>query len=525
MGIFEKLPNKLELEDYIVSYAGYENTTSAHSQASLQELMRFWDEAKSLYLYDLLGRNYILEKEVEFDKPIGDIKNKISESCNIGVMRDFYDNFYEWIIDRYANSKKGAEDFDERVLLMDLLSPLALAEGKVTTYSKAKIELKGGSAVAIQCGAKPIRILSKIARIEEIDGFEDFRLELSRILNTKKVKGTLCLSIHPLDYLTMSDNPYGWDSCMNWMNEGQYRMGTVEMMNSKNVIIAYMKGEKPLRFYDDEWNGKKWRNLFITTEKFITGIKGYPYQSSEFDIKVLDWLKELAKENLGWEYGDAIEYTPDDAEGYIHNGDADIYHDFQTNIMYNDFGNNNTTHIVLAPEIANGGAIQCHYSGVPECMYCGEELCSTSDIDSEGCVICLDCLAAYTCDCCGDRVYSSDSLYELDGEYLCESCYNDKYVEDYFTDEGHNVENCTRTFLISENPHEGDDLALWRLKDIYCHVYTDTSEYFNDTHIYSWKSGFWTERIDYITPNDLTEKGWAYFKESDFVSLGEALRN
>ena len=42
----------------------------------------------------------------------------------------------------------------------------------------------------------------------------------------------------------MSDNDYGWDSCMGWMNEGEYRLGTVEMMNSPCIVVAYIDGEE-----------------------------------------------------------------------------------------------------------------------------------------------------------------------------------------------------------------------------------------------------------------------------------------
>ena len=71
------------------------------------------------------------------------------------------------------------------------------------------------------------------------DEWEEIRLAHSQIFNTNKMTGTLCLSIHPLDYATASDNDNGWSSCMSWRDDGCYRMGTVEMMNSPMVICAY----------------------------------------------------------------------------------------------------------------------------------------------------------------------------------------------------------------------------------------------------------------------------------------------
>ena len=76
-----------------------------------------------------------------------------------------------------------------------------------------------------------MRVLSKIATAYNLPGFEDFRIAQSLVTNQANLKGYITLSIHPLDYMTMSDNNCGWDSCMSWQEEGCYRQGTVEMMN------------------------------------------------------------------------------------------------------------------------------------------------------------------------------------------------------------------------------------------------------------------------------------------------------
>ena len=527
MGIFEKLPNKEELEDYITSYAGYESVSSSRPQASLEKLMRFWEKNKGKYLYDLLGGKFIVEKEIEVNRPLSKIKSDIEESLYCGAMRTFSDNFLSWVENRYETSERSDQDFKENMVLSQLVESRPLAEGKLTTSRQVKVKLTDDITIPIQNGVKPTRILSKISRIANIPGFEDFRIELSRILNEKTLKGTMCLSIHPLDYLTMSDNPYGWDSCMNWVNSGQYRMGTVEMMNSSCVVIAYLKGDKPLRFYDDEWNGKKWRNLFIVTEDFITGIKGYPYQNADFDIRVLDWLKDLAKDNLEWTYGDPIEFSPDSNEGTLYDGDDAIYYEFASNIMYNDFGNNNTTHIVLAPRVTDKCGIECCYSGEAECMYCGERVrgCigDLEDIDDEGCVICNECLVTYTCDGCGERVISEDDLYELDGQFYCENCYNDNAVEDQFTGELHHADNCRRIYLLAESP-ENLSIDTWRARFINCYdADYSLSDFISCVHSFANPRRWWNETVHYITPADLTEKGFNHLSESDFTQLEECI--
>ena len=72
------------------------------------------------------------------------------------------------------------------------------------------------------------------------------------------VKGTLCFSVHPLDFLSLSENPYHWRSCHAL--DGDYRMGNLSYMMDTSTIICYLRGIKETtldRFPDDVmWNGK-----------------------------------------------------------------------------------------------------------------------------------------------------------------------------------------------------------------------------------------------------------------------------
>ena len=88
---------------------------------------------------------------------------------------------------------------------------------------------------------------------------------------------------------------------MSWDECGDYRIGTVEMMNSKNTIVAYLKGDTEMtrayntytKNYNFKWNNKKWRELFVIDEATLLGIKGYPYAHSELEAQVFNWIKEL----------------------------------------------------------------------------------------------------------------------------------------------------------------------------------------------------------------------------------------
>ena len=67
----------------------------------------------------------------------------------------------------------------------------------------------------------------------------DIQNEASRIIQEDKIEGTLCLSVHPLDFLSLSENTYNWRSCHSL--DGEYRAGNLSYMMDKHTIICYLK--------------------------------------------------------------------------------------------------------------------------------------------------------------------------------------------------------------------------------------------------------------------------------------------
>ena len=63
----------------------------------------------------------------------------------------------------------------------------------------------------------------------------------SRIIQEDKIEGTLCLSVHPLDYLSASENTYNWRSCHAL--DGDYRSGNLSYMVDNSTILCYLKAD------------------------------------------------------------------------------------------------------------------------------------------------------------------------------------------------------------------------------------------------------------------------------------------
>jgi hypothetical protein len=63
--------------------------------------------------------------------------------------------------------------------------------------------------------------------------------EYSRqLMKLKPTEGYLVLSIHPIDYITMSESGYNWDSCQSI--NGDFAAGTVALMSDYCTIVAYI---------------------------------------------------------------------------------------------------------------------------------------------------------------------------------------------------------------------------------------------------------------------------------------------
>ena len=448
--------DKKAIEAYIKKHNG-----SGKIATTLENLLRFWDSNKSLYLSQLFGDELIISKKITFTKSPNEIMLEMKKDAS------FY-NFRDKIINLVENDDTIPSRI--RWYMYDALSYNALAENKVQKYLDFTYSLKNGKTFKVSPNMKVMKVFEKMVENYGIDKeeFEKFRIRHSQFLNQKTIKGELCISIHPLDYMTMSDNTNGWASCMSWRNNGCYRRGTVGMMNSPTVIVAYLKAEEDMVLVDDyKWNSKKWRCLFVASNTFITSVKGYPYDNPELNTIVIEWLKELSVKvdpNSRWSenhfYGGTFNEI---VEGKDIN--FDIYVDNDYYAMYNDFDTvDSIVSFNLDREEWNLGVrVEHDYSGPEVCMTCGEYVTKESfdyATDTEGYLSCLDCLEMGYCSCCEGH-YPEDELIEFKGEKICQGCFED-YTRKCFATDQWEWSNTMEKFFIRTK--EDDMLVIAYMK-------------------------------------------------------------
>lgn len=428
--LIEKIPSdELEMIDnYRRMFAPSPYGNCVKDWAPIDSVLRIWSEAKDMNLIKLFDGKLTISRPITYEKSNNELINQISAMtdfyCRMGREGrngyQFYRAWNRWIIDTsYADLGITVNNWYDLRGLMNF-GTLARNRYDGPTFD---IHLEGNKRISIQNGAKALKILGKIAEAFDIAGFEDFRICHSQILNDKKVKGEIYLSIHPMDYMTMSDNACGWESCMAWTHDGGYRQGTVEMMNSPTVIVAYMKSDKEDYKIDNIiWNNKKWRQLYVVDKDAIIAVKDYPYHNDYLNKFIIDWLRDLAKERLGWTYDEPICINVDDDD--IEQNEKTFHLELDCQNMYNDFGAMDEHWLAVGTEAykrigPRRSWINITYSGFSQCMACGSidpELCNENHLT------CMNCQEIRRCNECGDII--TGESYWLSGQCLCHYCYD-----------------------------------------------------------------------------------------------------
>lgn len=391
--------------------------------------LRYWNTAKRT-LFKMFGKQLILSKPVNVVITDDTLWDKMRCLCYSPEMHDFFKKLTERLneVDGFNVNDTVISRRYYNITYEEILASLVDTEScfyNEYKYDDVEFPIPGSTKkFKLTRGMKTFRALSKFAKYYDLtQEFEIVRLKHSQILNENTFNGDLCLSIHPLDYMTASFNNNDWRSCMNW-EDGEYRRGVVEMMNSEAVVCAYLKsGHDTLDLgYAGEWNSKKWREFFIVNEDVVSGIKGYPYWNHIIEKIALDWLRELAIQNLGYDYEDNCISWGDNSEKITVNNVACSHPIFECGpAMYNDFCYENGYISYFSPHYSEMKNYVYDYSGRSECICCGDE---EENFEGESCLVCSTCYEPMYCACCGDPIDEDYNDYEQlsDGYYYCSYC-------------------------------------------------------------------------------------------------------
>lgn len=400
------------------------------------KLFETWEKSKE-YFYKLFGNKYIYElpDEVVFD---------LSKKAKQQRINSFLESL------RYYYGQESLSDFvkDQEEGFFDNLTV------KDYTYN-GKIITKG---------SKLVRAFKYFVGNEGL--LTDLQNQASRIIQESKISGKLCLSIHPLDYLSISENNYNWRSCHSL--DGEYRAGNISYLLDSTTVVCYLKGADEVKLpnfpADVRWNDKKWRVLlyFSNDKNMIFAGRQYPFDSEAgMDIVRYDLLEAIKftspAKKTAWSQWNKIIYPKvkitDDVKVVLDKGFVPVGHNVKTldNVVFNADGSRQFNDVLRSscykPHyiakyssgdlcwensfcLSTNNDTRFDIGAYTPCICCGEEA-AMYDADT---MMCYDCEAKYGnsdndvftyCDCCGCRV-ARDDLYFVGDDYLCPNCFDNE---------------------------------------------------------------------------------------------------
>lgn len=310
-----------------------------------------------------------------------------------------------------------------------------------------------------------------------------FQDRASQIIQENMVTGKLCISVHPLDFLSSSMNTYHWRSCHAL--DGDYRAGNLSYMSDSCTVMCYLKGENdtqiPLFPPDVCWNSKKWRMLIYISEDFerIFCGKPYPFMSKKgMDMSVTLLTQLLGVENSFKSFSNNkitlenniiknIQVQDQNYEliepyilyqGHLVPKEAFIQDEQTfTPLHFNDVLYSSTykpyyafsyKYLRSLEDIMNKKII---VGNTVKCLDCGKEF-----LKSPHNMRCYNCETKYEeqeedlgvyCDCCGSLIQEDSCYTAISGNeyfYLCKDCLTEQCIE---------CESCHNFFFSNEIPY------------------------------------------------------------------------
>ena len=295
---------------------------------------------------------------------------------------------------------------------------------------------------------------------------EDIQNKASMVIQENTITGSLCVSVHPLDFLSASETTYDWRSCHAL--DGDYRSGNMAYMVDDCTVICYLKTDNnkilPRFPATVPWNSKKWRMyLFLNQEgNVIWAGRQYPYESQSLLDEVRQeiipiitqtslytsmWyggkvanFSEWKKEMIPIKYGRQEKYI--EVTGLLFSKRSVITSDntlFYNDLLYStkytpsycyktgvnmDYNLDDTL-----KQRSDLYSLHINIGKRPYCPCCGKNYVEFSDE-----MICPECDARYgtqdndeytVCNGCGRRIWREDAYWDENEEaYYCDRCWN-----------------------------------------------------------------------------------------------------
>jgi len=332
--------------------------------------------------------------------------------------------------------------FSEEVanLFRNFLDQLTLEELRTGKLTAAKF----GFCPGTKLGKIFIKYAKESGLLEKIGQDEQqlnsvFSIFLQSI---RKEKLIFRISVHPFDYLLISENTTGWRTCHSF--DGIHRAGNLSYLLDSSTVVAFVyKGFG--EFMGVSWPRKMWRQLvFIDVDNAVAVFqREYPDRNKNFATTIRKIVEKLL----------AKYHNVENAKWLLKENPIDPV-EICSRLPYIDYAETRIRLDGVSPEVPplikvgarvpcpNCGqrtlldpegflCADCGENGIIRCANCGFVLHEDDAMWYDGKAYCEDCwndLFSY-CDNCGEYYPRENITRGPDGNYYCETCFDELFAQ------------------------------------------------------------------------------------------------
>lgn len=405
--------NDLKKAFYDVMYK-YEK---CFSERGVSANLDAWDENKGA-LTNLLRRHPSWDEQelaIIFDLSVSrEIDRDVVDECKFALCE---------LVDEVGLTREQRLDFDAALL--------AAASEYSKTPSENNVEaVKARGGIKCVVGQKTSRIIGRLCTHFGIDRHSRYNQVFARLadaFNPLQVQKTGVLSVHPCDFLEMSNRDNTWESC-HGLERGGYQAGCLSYLaDSVTMIFFTVDDEVKHNFYKYP---KRSRQIFCYTDNLLLQSRLYPSDNNEECEQYRGLVQKAIADCLGAPNLWTIKSKPDETAAYFttannsrHYPDYNYYRRISLLKGAEQHGNLCIGHpslCVCCGQPFRNGHLKCNCENLVVCTDCGQTVSASNARYSDGAYYCNACL------------------------HICAACHNTVHTDMYpaFNREGRMVEVC-----------------------------------------------------------------------------------
>lgn len=400
------------------------------------QILQRWADSKKFFI-DRMGGNLIYQ-----------LPELVSFELDDRAKMEKLERFAQMVEEHYDNSALARFLYD--VGLQDFYNNRTSCEYSIEDFNGESIKVP-----------KNFKVVKAFKFFEpNIDRLKDLQNEASRIIQENVISGHLCVSVHPLDYLSLSENVHNWRSCHAL--DGEYRSGNLNYMVDPTTVVCYLRAEKQAvlpHFPEDVlWNSKKWRVLLFFSNDKTMVFAGRPYPfCADHGIEIIreKILPILTQGSWTPWYSSTISLYQDEKTGQYFTFSKMIpvgnelqrfdrvVQDGDDTYQFNDLIRSSVYSPIWSYRRrtsyweTDGTGCSDNHTHVTVGRNCPCPICGSGTISYTDMMLCPSCSGDYgyddsdyyECEICGSMTYVDD-LYDLEYSELrvCHSCYERETV-------------------------------------------------------------------------------------------------